>query len=81
MSLSSGLANAGYAMGTVFSVMFAQHLPQRRMLVVYASLLVIGSVLTAAAQAGRSRSIRRSVASRQARTAGDRCSGSLPASR
>ncbi|HEX4670838.1 MAG TPA: MFS transporter [Solirubrobacteraceae bacterium] len=50
MSLSSGLANAGYAMGTVLAVMFAQHLPQRRMLVVYASLLVIGSVLTAAAQ-------------------------------
>jgi Major Facilitator Superfamily len=50
MSLSSGLANAGYAMGTVLAVMFAQHLPQRRMLVVYASLLVIGSVFTAAAQ-------------------------------
>jgi MFS family permease len=50
MSLASGLANAGYAMGTVLAVMFAQHLPQRRMLVVYASLLVIGSVLTAAAQ-------------------------------
>jgi hypothetical protein len=36
MSLASGLANAGYAMGTVLAVMFAQHLPQRRMLVVYA---------------------------------------------
>jgi MFS family permease len=50
MSLASGLANAGYAMGTVLAVMFAQHLPQRRMLVVYAGLLVIGSVLTAAAR-------------------------------
>ena len=50
MSLASGLANAGYAMGTVLAVAFAQHLPQRRMLVVYACLLVIGSVLTAAAQ-------------------------------
>jgi hypothetical protein len=50
MSLGSGLANAGYAMGTVLAVMFAQHLPQRRTLVVYAALLVVGSVLTGAAQ-------------------------------
>src|ERR1700690_488288 len=49
MSLSSGLGNAAYAVGTVLAVQFAQHLPQRRMLVVYASLLVIGSVLAAAA--------------------------------
>ncbi len=50
MSLSSGLANAAYAVGTVLAVQFAQHLPQRRMLIVYAALLVIGSVLAAAAQ-------------------------------
>jgi predicted MFS family arabinose efflux permease len=50
MSLSSGLANAAYAVGTVLAVQFAQHLPQRRMLVGYATLLVIGSVLAAAAQ-------------------------------
>jgi hypothetical protein len=50
MSLSSGLANAAYAVGTVLAVQFAQHLPQRRVLVVYAALLVIGSVLAAAAQ-------------------------------
>ncbi|HEY4916494.1 MAG TPA: MFS transporter [Solirubrobacteraceae bacterium] len=50
MSLSSGLANAAYAAGTMLAVMFAQHLPQRRMLIVYATLLVIGSVLAAAAQ-------------------------------
>jgi MFS family permease len=50
MSLSSGLANAAYAAGTVMAVQFAQHLPQRRMLIVYATLLVIGSVLAAAAQ-------------------------------
>jgi MFS family permease len=49
MSLASGLANAGYAAGTVLAVQFAQHLPQRRMLLVYATLLVIGSVLAAAA--------------------------------
>jgi MFS family permease len=50
MSLSSGLANAAYAAGTVLAVSLAQHLPQRRMLIVYASLLVIGSVVAAAAQ-------------------------------
>jgi MFS family permease len=50
LSLGSGLGNAAYAVGTVLAVQFAQHLPQRRMLVLYAVLLVIGSVLTAAAQ-------------------------------
>ena len=50
MSLSSGLANAAYAVGTVLAVQFAQHLPQRRMLVGYAVVLVIGSILAAAAQ-------------------------------
>ncbi|MBN9620969.1 MAG: MFS transporter, partial [Actinobacteria bacterium] len=50
MSLSSGLGNAAYAVGTVLAVQFAQHLPQRRMLVGYAALLVVGSVLAASAQ-------------------------------
>src|SRR5487761_2166523 len=50
MSLSSGLGNAAYALGTVLAVQFAQHLPQRRMLVAYAVVLVIGSVLAASAQ-------------------------------
>ena len=49
MSLTSGMANAGYAVGTVLAVLLAQHLPQRRMLVLDASLLVLGSVLAAAA--------------------------------
>ncbi|MFL5823081.1 MAG: MFS transporter [Solirubrobacteraceae bacterium] len=49
-SLGSGLANAAYAVGTVLAVALAQHLPQRRMLVVYATLLVIGSALAATAQ-------------------------------
>ncbi len=49
-SLGAGLANAGYAVGTVLAVQFAQHLPQRRMMVLYAALLVIGSVLVASAQ-------------------------------
>src|SRR3984957_11227176 len=50
MSLSSGLGNAAYAVGTVLAVQFAQHLPQRRVMVVYAVFLVIGSVLSASAQ-------------------------------
>jgi MFS family permease len=50
LSLGSGLANAGYAVGTVLAVALAQHLPQRRLLVGYAALLVVGSVLTATAQ-------------------------------
>jgi MFS family permease/nucleotide-binding universal stress UspA family protein len=49
MTLSSGLGNAAYAVGTVLAVQFAQHLPQRRMLLSYAMLLVVGSVLAAAA--------------------------------
>ena len=50
MSLGLGLANAGYAVGTVLAVQFAQLLPQRRMMILYAALLAIGSVLAAAAQ-------------------------------
>src|SRR4051794_21742390 len=50
LSLSSGLANAAYAVGTVLAVQFAQHLPQRRMLLGYAFLLVVGSILAAASR-------------------------------
>jgi MFS family permease/nucleotide-binding universal stress UspA family protein len=49
LSLSSGLGNAAYAIGTVLAVQFAQHLPQRRMLLSYAVVLVVGSVLAASA--------------------------------
>src|SRR5690349_3627800 len=52
MTLSSGLGNAAYAVGTVLAVQFAQHLPQRRMLLSYAVLLVVGSVLAASAVNG-----------------------------
>lgn len=48
-SLASGMANAAYAAGTVLAVQFAQHRPQRRMMLIYAMLLVIGSVLAASA--------------------------------
>ena len=50
MSLGSGMANAAYAVGTVLAVQFAQLFPQRRVLVLYAILLVIGSIMVAAAQ-------------------------------
>jgi MFS family permease len=50
MSLGLGMANAAYAVGTVLAVQFAQLLPQRRMMVLYAALLVLGSVLAASAQ-------------------------------
>jgi MFS family permease len=49
MSLGSGMANAAYAVGTVLAVQFALLLPQRRMMVIYASVLCIASVVTAAA--------------------------------
>jgi len=49
IALAGGLANGGYAVGTVLAVQFAQLFHQRRLLVVYASGLVVGSVLAAAA--------------------------------
>ncbi|HEY2054513.1 MAG TPA: MFS transporter [Solirubrobacterales bacterium] len=49
LSFGSGLANAAYAVGTVLAVSLAQHYPQRRMMVLYAIVLVIGSVLAASA--------------------------------
>src|SRR5438477_6796659 len=50
LSLGSGMGNAAYAVGTVLAVQFSQLLPQRRMMVLYVTLLVIGSILAAAAQ-------------------------------
>lgn len=52
MSLGFGLGNAAYAVGTVLAVQFAQHLPQRRMLLAYAVVLVLGSILAASAVNG-----------------------------
>src|ERR1700760_3540492 len=50
MSLGAGLSNAAYAFGTVLAVMLAQHYPQRRMLLIYGTFLLIGVILAAAAQ-------------------------------
>ncbi|HEY2075385.1 MAG TPA: MFS transporter [Streptosporangiaceae bacterium] len=49
VSIADGMANAGYALGTVLALQLAQLLPQRRMLIVYATALLIGSVLAASA--------------------------------
>jgi MFS family permease len=49
LQLTSGMANAAYAFGTVMAVQLAVHLRGRRMLVLYASLFVIGSVMAALA--------------------------------
>src|SRR6202050_1730193 len=37
ISIGYGLAHAGYAVGTILAVQLAQHLPQRRLTVVYAA--------------------------------------------
>jgi MFS family permease len=50
MALGAGLSNAAYAFGTVLAVALAQHYPQRRMMLIYAVLLVIGVILAASAQ-------------------------------
>ncbi len=49
LELTAGMANAAYAFGTVAAVQLAVHLPGRRMLILYATLFVIGSVLAATA--------------------------------
>src|SRR3984885_7946741 len=48
-SLATGMPNPPSAAGTARALQFPQRLPQRRMMLVYAVLLVIGSVLAAAA--------------------------------
>ena len=50
LALGLGMGNAGYAVGTVLAVLFAQHFPQRLMLVIYSTLALIGTVLVASAQ-------------------------------
>ena len=47
LDLVSGMSNAAYCFGTVLSVQLAMRLPPRRILLVYAVVLVIGSVLAA----------------------------------
>jgi MFS family permease len=49
LSLTLGLSNAAYALGTVISVQLAVHYPQRRLLVIYAAIFTFGSALSATA--------------------------------
>lgn len=49
LSLTLGLSNAAYALGTVLSVQLAMHYPQRRLLVIYAAIFTIGCLLSATA--------------------------------
>lgn len=46
---TAGMANAGYAFGTLLAVQLAVRLPPRRLLLVYATVLVAGSAMTALA--------------------------------
>ena len=41
LSLTLGLSNAAYALGTVLAVQLAVHYPQRRLLVVYAAIFTL----------------------------------------
>ncbi|MGI8713679.1 MAG: MFS transporter [Solirubrobacteraceae bacterium] len=49
LSLTLGLSNAAYALGTVLAVQLAVHYPQRRLLVIYAAIFTLGSVMSATA--------------------------------
>lgn len=49
LELTNGMADAAYAFGTVAAVQLAVHLRGRRMLVLYATLFLIGSILAATA--------------------------------
>jgi MFS family permease len=47
LELTTAMADAGYAAGTVIAVQFAQHLRQRRMLLLYVTLFVVAAVVAA----------------------------------
>ncbi len=49
LGLTLGMSNAAYALGTVLAVQLAVHYPQRRLLVIYAAMFTLGSVLSATA--------------------------------
>jgi MFS family permease len=47
LDITIGLADAGYALGTVLAVQFAVHLPARRMLLGYVTAFLVAAVLAA----------------------------------
>jgi MFS family permease len=52
LDIAVGLAEGGYAFGTVLAVQFAVRLPQRRMLLCYISLFVVAAIIAASAPTG-----------------------------
>ena len=51
MEMSAGMADAAYCFGTILAVQLVTRLPGRRLLVLYAAVFTIASILTAAATA------------------------------
>lgn len=49
LELTIAMSDAGYAVGTVIAVQFAQHLRQRRMLLLYVTVFVAAAIVAAAA--------------------------------
>jgi MFS family permease len=47
LQLTSGMANAAYSFGTVLAVQLTMRLPPRRLLLLFASIFLVGSVLAA----------------------------------
>jgi MFS family permease len=47
LELTTAMSDAGYAVGTVIAVQLAQHLRQRRMLVLYVTVFVVAAVIAA----------------------------------
>jgi MFS transporter len=52
LNITLGLADGGYAFGTVMAILFAIHLPQRRMLVCYVSVFLVAAILAASSPVG-----------------------------
>jgi MFS family permease len=52
LNITLGLAEGGYAFGTVMAVQFAVRLPQRRMLLCYVSVFLVAAIIAASAPTG-----------------------------
>jgi predicted MFS family arabinose efflux permease len=52
LNITVGLAEGGYAFGTVLAVQFAVRMPQRRMLLCYVSVFLVAAILAASAPVG-----------------------------
>ena len=52
LNITLGLADGGYTFGTVMAILFAVHLPQRRMLVCYVSVFFVAAILAASSPVG-----------------------------